>query len=128
MRPTGAAFRAAQELRELQAQWRRALSARDTAFFQKVIADDFVITGNATTETKTGFIRELAASTAAVPPAHLEETNIRVFGDFAVLTGLIRYDIPGSAEPVRSRYTDVWVKRGGRWLSLHSHHNPLTTP
>ena len=42
---------AARELRQLQDQWRRALSSRDTAFFQRVLADEFLLTGDATTQT-----------------------------------------------------------------------------
>jgi ketosteroid isomerase-like protein len=123
--PANPNLRVAQELRLLQDQWRRALSARDTAFFARVLAEDFVLTGNAGTRTKAGFIRELSGSAGTVPPAQQEETNIRVFGELAVITGLLRYDIPGSSAPVISRYTEVWIKRQNRWLSVHSHHNQV---
>ncbi len=123
--PANANLREAQELRLLQDQWRRALSARDTAFFERVLAQDFLLTGNAATRTKASFIRELVGSAGTVPPAQQEETNVRVFGDIAVITGLLRYDIPGSAAPVISRYTEVWIKRDNTWLSVHSHHNQV---
>ena len=124
-RPTEASIAAAQELRQLQEQWRRALSARDTAFFQRVLADEFLLTGDARTQTKADFLAELATSGGTIPSAHPEETNVRLFGDVAVITGLVRYDIPASPAPVQSRFTEVWVKREGRWLSVHGHYNLL---
>ncbi len=110
----------------MQDQWRRALSVGDTAFFQRVLAEEFLLTGDARTQTKAGFLFELASSGGTVLPAHPWETNVRVFGDFAVTTGLVRYDIPGRSEPITSRYTEVWVKRKGQWLSIHGHYNPLS--
>jgi ketosteroid isomerase-like protein len=124
--PSQASVQAAQELRQLQYQWRRALSARDTAFFRGVLADEFLLTGDADTQTKADFLLELADSTGAVPEARAEETNIRLFGNIAVTTGLVRYDLPGNPTPVTSRFTEVWVKRDGRWLCLHGHYNPLS--
>ena len=121
-----ASVEAAQELRQLQYQWRRALSARDTAFFRTVLAEEFLLTGDATTQTRTEFLLELADSSGAVPAARAEETNIRLFGNIAITTGLVRYDLPGNPTPVTSRFTEVWVKREGRWLCIHGHYNPLS--
>ena len=123
---SGAAAEAANELRQLQDRWRRALSARDTAFFRSVLADEFLLTGNARTRTKSDFLAELQGSDGTVPLARPEETNIRLFGDFAVVTGLVRYDIQGTSGPVVTRYTEVWLKRNGQWLSIHGHYNPLS--
>jgi hypothetical protein len=118
---------AAQELRGMQDQWRRALSARDTAFFRRVLAEEFLLTGDARTQTKTDFLLELASSGGTVPSAHPEETNVRLFGNIAVITGLVRYDIPASPTPVQVRYTEVWVKRDGQWFSVHGHYNLLSS-
>jgi hypothetical protein len=126
-RVSKASVEAAQELRHLQDQWRRALSARDTAFFQRVLADEFLLTGDARTQTKTQFMLELASSGGTVPSARPEETNIRLFEDIAVITGLVRYDIPDNSTPVTSRFTEVWVKREGQWLSIHGHYNLLSS-
>jgi hypothetical protein len=122
-----ASIDAARELRQLQDQWRRALSARDTAFFRRVLADEFLLTGDASTQTKTDFLLELSRPGGTVPLAHPEETNVRLFGDIAVITGLVRYDISGGPTPVTSRFTEVWVKREGQWLSLHGHYNLLSS-
>ncbi len=118
---------AARELRQLLDQWRRALSAGDTAFFRRVLADEFLLTGDARTQTKTEFLLQLPDSGATVPPAHPEETNFRLFGDIAVITGLVRYDIPPNSTPVISRFTEVWVKRKGQWLALPAHNNLLSS-
>ena len=96
--PSKASVQAAQELRQLQYQWRRALSARDTAFFRSVLADEFLLTGDATTQTKADFLLELADSSGAVPAARAEETNIRLFGNIS------RDHRAGSLRPARKSY------------------------
>jgi len=118
---------AAQELRRMQDQWRQALSARDTAFFRRVLAEEFLLTGDARTQTKTDFLLELASSGGTVPSARPEETNVRLFGNIAVITGLVRYDIPANPTPVQARFTEVWVKRAGQWFSVHGHYNLLSS-
>ena len=121
-----ASVQAAQELRQLQYQWRRALSARDTVFFRSVLADEFLLTGDADTQTKVEFLLQLADSGGTVPQAHAEETNVRLFDDVAVTTGLVSYDLPGNPTPVTTRFTEVWIRREGRWLCIHGHYNPLS--
>jgi ketosteroid isomerase-like protein len=116
---------AAQELRQLQVEWGKALAARDTTFFQRTLADEFLLTGDATTESKAGFLAALVRSPGA-PPSYPEQTVVRVFGEVAVMTGLLRYDIPGHPVPVFSRYTEVWLKREGRWQAVHGHFNTLS--
>ena len=118
---------AAQELRRMQDQWRQALSARDTTFFRRVLADEFLLTGDARTQTKTDFLLELASSGGTVPSARPEETNVRLFGNIAVITGLVRYDIPANPTPVQARFSEVWVKRDGQWFSVHGHYNLLSS-
>src|SRR5688500_13612799 len=126
-RATEATVAAAQELRAMQDQWRRALTARDTAFFRRVLADEFLLTGDARTQTKSEFMSELASSGGTVPSARPEETNVRLFGNIAVITGLVRYDLPATPTPVQARFTEVWVKRAGQWFSVHGHYNLLSS-
>jgi ketosteroid isomerase-like protein len=114
----------AQELRQLQVEWGKALAGRDTVFFQRTLADEFLLTGDANTESKSAFLAALANS-PGVPPSYPEQTVIRVFGDIAVMTGLLRYEIPGHPVPVLSRYSEVWIRRGGRWQAVHGHFNTL---
>jgi len=55
-------------------------------------------------------IRDLAA----------EDVVVRLMGDFAIIHAATRYLKPDGAQG-RGRYTDVWARRGGRWLCVSAH-------
>jgi ketosteroid isomerase-like protein len=119
------AMAAASELMQLEEAWGRALNARDTAFFRRTLGDDFVGTGGAETRSKTSVIAELTTGTDTVPVPRLEGTQVRLFGQVAVVTGLAAYAGAGGAPPSHTRFTEVWVKRAGRWQAVHGHYNSV---
>lgn len=123
-----ATIAAAQAIALLQSQWRRALTTGDTAFFTRTLADDFQLTGGQSVLTKDEFVAAVARDSGRIPPGHADQTRIRLYGNVAVATGLIRYEIPGGAAPLPSRYTEVWVKDGERWRIVHGHYNPILAP
>jgi hypothetical protein len=123
-----ATIAAAQAIALLQSQWRRALTTGDTAFFARTLADDFQLTGGQSVLNKDEFLAAVARDSGRIPPGHPEQTRIRIYRNVAVVTGLIRYEIPGGAPPLPSRYTEVWVKDGERWRVVHGHYNPILAP
>ena len=57
----------------------------------------------------------------------LEEINVRIYGDVAVVTGRNSatgkvLDRPAKAQ---TRFTDVFIKRDGRWQCVHSQTTPI---
>jgi len=122
---TRASLAAAEEIAALHTRWREALAQRDTAFFAGVLLDNFQITGSQATLDKRQFMAAVAADTGGVAPSQFEQTNIRLYNQVAVVTGLIRYDIPGEAEPALTRYSEVWVRDQNRWRAAHLHYNPV---
>ena len=122
---TGASLAAAEEIAALHTRWREALAKRDTAFFAGVLLDNFQITGSQATLDKRQFMAAVAADTGGVAPSRFEQTNVRLYDQVAVVTGLIRYDIPGEAEPALTRYSEVWVRDQNRWRAAHLHYNPV---
>jgi ketosteroid isomerase-like protein len=125
---TQASLAAAQEIAALHTRWRDALTQRDTAFFAAVLVDNFQITGGQATLDKRQFMEAVASDTGGVAPSRFEQTSVRLYGQVAVATGLIRYDIPGEAEPALTRYSEVWVREGTRWRAAHLHYNPVPPP
>ena len=119
---------AANELIRLEEAWGRALSARDTTFFRQTLGDDFVGTGGAEVRTKAMVIRELAGGLGTVPVPRLEQTQVRLFGDVAIVSGLAAYGGSDGTPASRTRFTEVWVKRAGRWQAVHGHYNPVAPP
>jgi ketosteroid isomerase-like protein len=62
--------------------------------------------------------------TAATASADLSGLDVKLQGDTAVVTGLTHNkgkDEKGVAFDRKIRFTDVWVKRDGRWQILSSH-------
>ena len=123
--PDRATLEAAQEIMKLEEAWARALSARDTAFFRQTLADDFVGTGGTELRSKANVIEELARGVGTVPVPKLEHTQVRFFGEIAVVTGLAAYQGEAGVPPSRTRFTEVWVKRDGRWQAVHGHYNAV---
>lgn len=122
---TRASLAAAEEIAALHTRWREALAKRDTAFFEGVLLENFQITGSQATLDKRQFMAAVAADTGGVGPSQFEQTNVRLYNQVAVVTGLIRYDIPGEAEPALTRYSEVWVREQNRWRAAHLHYNPV---
>lgn len=50
------------------------------------------------------------------------DLRIRLLGDVALIHAGFRYRRPDGAEG-SGRYTDIWAKRGGRWLCVSAHFN-----
>ena len=121
--PPPAALAEAQEIMKLEEAWGRALSARDTTFFRQTLADDFVGTGGAEVRSKAAVIEELTRGVGTVPVPRLENTQVRLFDDMAIVTGIAVYQGTSSVPESRTRFTEVWVKRAGRWLAVHGHYN-----
>jgi ketosteroid isomerase-like protein len=119
---------AAEEIAALHTRWRDALTRRDTVFFASVLVDNFQITGGQVALDKRQFMDAVASDTGGVAPSRFEQTSIRLYGDVAVATGLIRYDLPGETEPALTRYSEVWVKQGKQWRAAHLHYNPVPPP
>ena len=119
---------AAEEIAVLHTRWSEALAKRDTVFFGRALLDNFLITGSRATLDKRQFMAAVAADSGGVPPSRFEQTSIRLYGDVAVATGLIRYDIPGETQPALTRYSEVWVKEGKGWRAAHLHYNPVPPP
>jgi hypothetical protein len=48
-----------------------------------------------------------------------------VYGDVAVVTGLVTFEDRGGSGSPLTRFTEVWVRRAGSWQAVHGHYNPV---
>jgi ketosteroid isomerase-like protein len=110
-------------LQYMERDWNDAEVKRDAAWFERTLTDDFTgvdgSTGKATTKAQN--IKDLKQNT--VDSASLSGVEVRLQGDTAVVTGLTHNkgkDDKGAAFDRKIRFTDVWVKRDGRWQVLSS--------
>ncbi len=113
-----------EDIQRLDREITVATWAGDAVWFEEHLADDYVlITPSGTTRSKRDVIRELATPGLKMDPYDPLEVQIRVYGDAAVVTGrmLQRFTLGRVRYANDLRYTDVWVKRKGKWILVSAH-------
>jgi ketosteroid isomerase-like protein len=108
----------------IEQDWNDAEMKQDTAWFDRTLADDYTGVNSRTgaRTTKADDMADIKKNT--VESATLSEMDVHMEGDTAVVTGVTHNkgkDEKGVASDRRIRFTDVWVKRDGKWLALSSH-------
>jgi len=100
-------------------QWIRAFQQHDPTLIEPLLADEIVYHGVEpfTKQHLMGHVRDTSFTLASVSQ---NELRVRVLGsarDVAVATGSVNAKgrREGEAFNLENRYTEVWVKRGGRW-------------
>jgi hypothetical protein len=105
----------------------KANVARDAAFFELVEADEFLFTdsgGGLTTKAEdVDGVRKPPNPDVKLLAYDVDDMRVRVYGDAAVVTGRVttRQLVKGEERTGRSRFTDVFVRRGGRWQIVAGH-------
>jgi ketosteroid isomerase-like protein len=115
---------AEEELLKLENAWSAAVINRDQAFLDRLCADEYISTSpDGLTADKRAEIVDLMSGRFKWESAALSDMNVRVYGNAAVVTGLNTLkgiygdqDISGPY-----RFTDVFVKRDGRWQVVATH-------
>jgi ketosteroid isomerase-like protein len=92
----------------------------DVRRFDEILADDFLCSNpDGTLIDRDAFLAQTARPvTIANLTAH--DVNVRLMGDFAIIHARTTYTAP-DGRPAAGRYTDVWARRGGRWLAVSAH-------
>jgi ketosteroid isomerase-like protein len=121
-RGAGAATAAERALYRIEDEWAQALVRRDVAAFRRIIDRRWVYTDERGLLNKEQFIADVTGGGDTVTAAGNEEMRARVFGTVAVVTGILYTKGRGKDGPFdrRYRYTDTWLRRGGRWVCIAS--------
>ncbi len=118
-----------QVLIELEQRWNEAFYAKDVAFLESILADEFA----ATYDDGSRGDREKELALAAefnqnVESAIQDEFTVHVYRDTAV----VRFTLnlvgikQGERAELTLRYTDVWVMRDGRWQCVSTQSTRVT--
>jgi ketosteroid isomerase-like protein len=120
-----------EELTRMEQEVGEAITRRDVAALDRLIADDFVSTnplGQMTT--KKDVIAMLSSPDYELESLNNDEITVRVFGEAAVATAVVtvkgRYR--GQDASGQFRYLRVWVKRQGRWQAVAAQVTSLPKP
>ena len=112
-------------LQEIQQELAAAWMARDRATIERLIAPDWTVTHVAGQRlTRADVFRDMFESDAThIESTTVDEVEVRLFGDTAVVTGRThaRGSQSGAPFDMRLRFTDVFVRRQGAWQAVASH-------
>lgn len=116
-----------QEVRKLEREWLDAYEQFDAKAMEAIVADDFTITfPDGSIQTKPQIMEMIKRPRNPAAPAtkfYTEDVRARVYGDTVILVGRVVSEYVRDGKPMKeaSRYTDTYVKRGGRWQVVASH-------
>lgn len=115
------------DLRQLDRGIVTATVAQDTAWFEKHLGPDYVLT------TSSGRMVNRADFIHSVPlvkidPYEPTEVVIRVYGDTAIITGRIvqKYSYNGERVEADLRYTDTWLRTKDGWKYAAGHASAIS--
>lgn len=112
-----------QELERIEQQLATTWKAGDCAGWGAMLAPEWsVIHINAAVISKAEALEMCKAPRAPLEEAKMDDLSIRAFGDAAVVTGRTTVTTGGANPNTLSlRFTDVFVRRAGRWQVVASH-------
>jgi ketosteroid isomerase-like protein len=105
----------------MESDWNDAAKRNDIAWFERNYADDAtdVSSRTGTIHTKAEEIASMKDDKTKLESLDLSDLNVRVDGNVAIVTGINTVkgrDAQGKSFERRSRFTDTFIKRDGRWL------------
>jgi ketosteroid isomerase-like protein len=112
------------EITQLERNWVAAILSKDAATLDSLLAEEFNGTSpTGSTFPRTDAIDELKSGRYTVEAMTLDEISVNVYGDTAVVftsqEEKSKYD--GKDNSGHYHFTNVWVKRGGKWQVVASH-------
>lgn len=98
----------------------RSVQEGDVRRFEEILADDFL---NSNPDASLADKRQFLAQTArpvTIKGLAADDVRVRILGDVAIIHGRTSYTT-ADGEKRNGRYTDVYARRGGRWLAVAAH-------
>jgi ketosteroid isomerase-like protein len=104
-------------LEKLNREYIRSVSEGDVAWFDAHLSADFVNSNpDCSLLDRAGFLAQIGRGSTVVN-LDIEDVLIRELGDVALIHARTTY-LKADGQPGAGRYTDVWAKRGGRWMCV----------
>ena len=115
---------------QLERDWVNAIVAKDTATLDRILGDDFNgTTPEAYDYPKTMAIDDIKTGIYSVDSMVLDDISVNVYGDAAVsfTSQQEKSRYAGKERSGHYHFTDVWVRRDGRWQVVASHGSRVGT-
>jgi ketosteroid isomerase-like protein len=92
----------------------------DVRRFDEILAEDFLCSNpDGSLVDKNQFLAQTARP-VTISGLSTQEVQVRIFGDVAIIHARTSYST-ADGEQRNGRYTDVWARRGGKWLAVSAH-------
>jgi len=107
-------------LLELNGDYIRSVQTSDVRRFDEILADDFRCSNpDGSLVDRAAFLKQTAVP-VKISNLRAHDVDVRLMGDFAIIHARTTYT-GADGRPGAGRYTDVWARRGGRWLAVSAH-------
>jgi ketosteroid isomerase-like protein len=104
-------------LEALNREYIRSVSEADVRWFDAHLADDFVNSNpDCSLLDRAAFLAQIGRG-STVKDLAIEDVLIRELGDVALIHARTTYT-RADGQPGAGRYTDVWARRGDRWVCV----------
>jgi hypothetical protein len=104
-------------LRNLNTNYIRSVQESDALWFDANLSDDFVNSNPDGSISDRAAFLAFVARPAPISGLKCEDVRIRMLGEVAIIHGRTVYKNAQGA-PAKGRYTDVYQRRGGRWVCV----------
>jgi ketosteroid isomerase-like protein len=105
-------------LKQLSDHWDKVIVAKDAAAIAANMAEDFrIIDRRGNIEGKKAFVDGILDPKLTINPYTVEDFEVRLYGDTALLSGRSHMTGTYEGQPFASnyRYIDIYVRKGGVW-------------
>jgi ketosteroid isomerase-like protein len=106
------------QLKRLSDHWDKVIIAKDEAAIAGNMAEDFrIIDRRGNIEGKKAFVDGILDPKLTIDPYTVEDFEVRLYGDTALLSGRTHMTGTYEGKPFTSnyRYIDIYVRKGGTW-------------
>jgi len=108
------------ELAALNEDYIRSVQHSDVKRFGEILSDDFLCSNpDGSLIDRAQFLRQTAVP-VTISNLKAHDVNVRLMGDVAIIHARTTYTL-ADGRAGSGRYTDVWARRGGKWLAVSAH-------
>jgi ketosteroid isomerase-like protein len=118
-------------LTRLSDDWDKAIVRKDESAIAGNMADDFrMIDKHGNVEAKQAFVAGIMDPKLSIDPYTVEDFEVRIYGDTALLSGRTHMTGKYDGQPFTSnyRYIDIYVRKSGTWKIVSVQITGLSPP
>jgi ketosteroid isomerase-like protein len=116
-----------EQFKKLEEDWVKAMIARDVVALGQILADDyFIIDPEGQTSDKAQTLEGFKSGAFKFESIEFSDFKVRVYGTTAIVTGgeIVKGNYNGQSVSGTYRFTDIFARRGTRWVAVSSQLTP----